>query len=866
MAAQAISLSLPTPPTHHHHHHHAKPPPPPLRQAHSPPPHLLLKAGSLDEALRGVDSFRDGRLLVSLLRQCAELLHGDEDTERISAARRVAPQLHSLAVRAGHARDPRVACALADLLVRLGRGASARRLLEEATAVEEEGEDGDEEEDSVLWNKRVAMLAEAEEWGDTISAFGEMRARGVAPDGYACARALHACGRAGAPREGQAVQAHAAKAGHVAAHPLVPGFLAGMYAESADVGAARRVLETEDAPPVAWNVVVACCARLGLVDDALDLAERMARSGRLELEPSLATWNAVLSGCARNGRDREAFGVVRIMLDQGLQPDSSSMSSLLKSVASLGLLAHGMEAHGFFLRNQLEPDVYTGTAFVDMYAKCGHLEYAQKVFDTLELRNITTWNSLVAGYANAGQFDHALDLVEEMKRNRLDPDVTTWNGLINGYSVNGKSSQAVLLLRQIKAIGLTPNVVSWTSLISGSCNNGDYEDSFYFFNEMQKDHVQPSVVTMSVLLRACAGLALLKKGKELHCFALRRAYDRDMVVGTALIDMYSKSGNLASAQRIFERIQENNLVSSNAMLTGLAAHGQGHEAIALFHDMCNSGLKPDSITFTALLTACRSMDLVTEGWEYFDTMESRYGVTPTVENYACMVDLLARCGYLDEAMDFINKSPFKSASSLWGALLTGCTLHGNLALAEAAARKLFKLEPYNSANYLQMVSLYEHEQMFDEAESLKYAMKARALDTRPGWSWIQIEQSIHVFEVEGKPHPDTAEIYEELIRLVFQIRKSGYVPDTSCIVYNVPEEEKEKLLLSHTEKLAITYGLIHSDASRVPIRVIKNTRMCNDCHELAKHISALCARQIILRDADRFHYFTDGKCSCNNCW
>ncbi|CAD6271027.1 unnamed protein product [Miscanthus lutarioriparius] len=862
MAAQAISLSLPTPPTHHH--HHAKPPPQPLHHAHSPPLHLLLKGGSLAEELRGVDSFRDGRLLVSLLRQCSELLHGDEDTERVSAARRVAPQLHSLAVRAGHARDPRVACALADLLVRLGRGASARRLLQEATAAAEE--EGDDDDDAVLWNKRVSMLAEAEEWGEAIAAFGEMRARGVAPDGYACARALHACGRAGAPRGGQAVHAHAAKAGHVAAHPLVPGFLAGMYAESADVGAARRVLETEDAPPVAWNVVVVCCARLGLVDDALDLAERMARSGRLDLEPSLATWNAVLSGCARHGRVLEAFGVVRSMLDQGLRPDSSSMSSLLKSVASLGLLAHGMEAHCFFLRHQLEPDVYTGTAFVDMYAKCGCLEYAQKVFDTLELRNITTWNSLVAGYANAGQFDHALDLVEEMKRNRLDPDVTTWNGLINGYSMNGLSSQAVLLLRQIKAIGLTPNVVSWTSLISGSCHNGDYEDSFYFFNEMQKDHVQPSVVTMSVLLRACAGLALLKKGKELHCFALRRAYDHDMVVGTALIDMYSKSGNLASAKRIFERIQENNLVSCNAMLTGLAAHGQSREAIALFHDMCDSGLKPDSITFTALLTACRSMDLITEGWGYFDSMESRYGVTPTVENYACMVDLLARCGYLDEAMDFINKSPFKSAASLWGALLTGCGVHGNLALAEAAARKLFKLEPYNSANYLQMVSLYEHEQMFDEAESLKYAMKARTLDTRPGWSWIQIEQSIHVFEVQGKPHPDTAEIYEELIRLVFQIRKAGYVPDTSCIVYNVPEEEKEKLLLSHTEKLAITYGLIHSDASRVPIRVIKNTRMCNDCHEVAKHISALCDRQIILRDADRFHHFTDGKCSCNDCW
>ncbi|CAL4895129.1 unnamed protein product [Urochloa decumbens] len=856
MAAQAISLSLPTPPTHHNHHHapphHAKPPPPSLQHSRAPPPHLL-KVSSLSESLRGVDSFRDGRLLVSLLRQCADLLHGNQDAECISVVRRLAPQLHSLAVRAGRARDPHVACALVDLLARLGRGSSSRRLLEEAA-------DG---KDAVLWNKHVAMLAEAEEWREAIAVFAEMQARGVSADGYACARALHACGRAGALREGKAVHAHAAKAGHVAAHPLVPGFLAGMYAENADVAAATRVLETTDAAAVAWNAVLACCARLGLVDDALELAERMVRSGP---EPSLATWNTVLSGCSRHGHDMEAFGVVRRMMKQGLLPDSSTMSSLLKSVANLGQLAHGMEAHGFFLRHRLEPDVYTGTAFVDMYAKCGRLDCAQKVFNALDLRNMTTWNSLVSGYANAGQFDNALKLVEEMKMNRLDPDITTWNGLITGYSMNGRSSQAALLLRQIKAIGLAPNVVSWTSLISGSCHNGEYEDSFYFFNEMQKDDVQPSVVTMSVLLRACAGLALLKKGKEMHCFVLRRAYDHDMVVRTALIDMYSKAGSLTSAKRIFESIQKNNLVSCNAMLTGLAVHGQGREAMALFHDMCNSGLKPDSITFTALLTACRSMELITEGWEYFDSMESRYGVTPTVENYACMVDLLSRCGYLDEAMDFINKSPFKSAASLWGALLTGCTVHGNLALAEAAARKLFKLEPYNSANYLQMVSLYEHEQMFDEAESLKYAMKARTLNTRPGWSWIQIEQSIHVFEVEGKPHPDTAEIYEELIRLVFQIRKAGYVPDTSCIAYNVPEEEKEKLLLSHTEKLAITYGLIHSDASRVPIRVIKNTRMCNDCHEVAKHISAICDRQIILRDADKFHHFTSGKCSCNDCW
>ncbi|KQK04628.2 hypothetical protein BRADI_2g14750v3 [Brachypodium distachyon] len=836
----AQAISLPAPPSFLHHH---------------------LETPLSNVAADSPSSFRDARLLLSLLRQCGDMICLDEEDtgSSLRAARRLAPQLHSLAVRAGHAtREPRVACALSDLLARLGRGPSSRRLLEEA----DESEGG---KDAVLWNKQVAMLAEAGEWDEAIGAFREMQARGVAADGYALARVLHACGRAAARREGKAVHAHALKAGLVDAHPLVPGFLAGMYAEGADVAAATAVLLRATPPPrsVAWDAVVACCVRLGLVDDAMELAGRMARDGP---EPTLATWNAVLSGCARHGRDREALAVLRRMLEQGLWPDATTVSSLLKSVANAGMVRHGMEVHCFFLRHGLVPDAYTGTALVDMYAKCGRLDCARRVFDTLEHRNLATWNSLVAGHAYAGQFEAALELVERMKRNRLDPNVTTWNGLITGYSLNGLSSQAMLLLRQIKAAGLTPNVVSWTSLISGSCHNGEYEDSFNFFKEMQKDGVQPSLVTMLVLLRACAGLALLKKGKELHCFALRRAYDCDMVVGTALIDMYSKAGSLTSAKRIFGRIQNKNLVCCNAMLTGLAVHGQSHEAITLFHDLWRSGLKPDSITFTALLTACRSMGLITEGWEYFDNMETKYGVVPTAENYACMVDLLARSGYLDEAMALIERSPVDPGASLWGALLTGCSIHGNLDLAEVAARNLFRLEPYNSANYLMIMSLYEHEQMYDEADSLKYAMKARGVNTRPGWSWIQIEQGIHVFEVDGSPHPETAEICEELMSLVRQIKMTGYVPDTSCVVYNVPEEEKEKLLLCHTEKLAITYGLIHSDASRMPVRVIKNTRMCSDCHEVAKHISALCGRQIILRDAVRFHHFVDGNCSCNDYW
>ncbi|XBI43463.1 hypothetical protein VPH35_108230 [Triticum aestivum] len=223
------------------------------------------------------------------------------------------------------------------------------------------------------------------------------------------------------------------------------------------------------------------------------------------------------------------------------------------------------------------------------------------------------------------------------------------------------------------------------------------------------------------------------------------------------------------------------------MLTGLAVHGQAHEAAALFHGMWRSGLKPDGITFTAVLTACRSMGLVTEAWEYFDNMEAKYGVAPTAEHHACMVDLLARRGYLDEAMAFIERSPADPGASSWGALLTGCAIYGNLDLAD----------------------LYEQYQMFDEAESLKYAMEARGVDARPGWSWTQVGWSVHVFEVDGgsPPYPETPEIYGEMSRLVSQIRMVGYVPDTGFVAYDVPEEEKERLLLCHTKNLGSSNSL-----------------------------------------------------------
>ncbi|XP_072968935.1 pentatricopeptide repeat-containing protein At4g01030, mitochondrial [Typha angustifolia] len=779
-------------------------------------------------------------ILVFVLRICSEVL-----------GLWLGLQIHGLLIKQGLDSETYIKCSMMDFYADCCSLDSADKLFEEIPNKE-----------AILWNKLVVLNVEKEEWVKALELFHKMQYLGVEADGVTIAKVLHACGKFEALKDGKAIHGYVIRSGF-SSNILVSNSLITMYSKNSAIKLARRVFESiENQSLVSWNSMISCCSLNGFLDDALELLNSMVSSA---MKPDLVTWNSLLSGYSRYGLNHDVFEIFRMIQREGLRPNSTSITSVLRTVTNSGLLKYGNEIHGFVVRHGFGCNLYVGTSLVDMYLKCYSITKAQRVFDTMKHRNVLTWNSLISGYAHEGLFNESLDLLKQMEMEGLQPDLTTWNGLISGYSMNGLSTQAMLLIRQIKMNSLKPNVVSWTALISGCCQNGEYEDSLYFFTEMQKERIQPNSVTVASLLRACAGLALLKKGRELHCFALRKGFDTDIFVATALVDMYSKSASLRNAYNVFMRIQNKNLASWNAMIAGFAAHGQGKEVMLLFDEMCQSGNRPDGITFTAVLSGCRHAGLVSEGWKYFDEMKNCYGVTPTLEHYTCMVDLLARGGYLDEAMDFIQSMPFEPDAGVWGALLGACRNHKNLEFAEAAAKHLFRLEPYNSANYLLIMTLYAYENRWEDAENIKVAMNARGVKSRAGWSWIQIDQTIHVFDVEGMPHPDTGEIYYELYQLVSEMRRLGYVPDTGCIVRNVGQEEKEKMLMSHTEKLAITYGLINTDKS-TPIRVIKNTRVCNDCHTMAKYLSRICSHEIFLRDGVRFHHFMDGKCSCNDYW
>jgi pentatricopeptide repeat protein len=759
--------------------------------------------------------------------------------------------IHAFLVKFGFSDETFLRCSLMELYANCNSVDSSYNLFYEATI-----------KDPVLWNRLIALYVEKKLDSQSLQLYNEMHYFGITGDPITLSKVLHACGKVEALREGEAIHAQTVKSG-LFDNSLVSNSLITMYSKNFSIDTARKVFELiEDKSVISWNSIISSCSQNGFLDEASELLDCMVKAG---LKPDLVTWNSILSGYSHNGHDHKVFKVLRSIVGNRFKVNSNTISSVLRSINNLRSLRYGKEIHGYVVRHGFTSNVYIGTSLVDMYMKCGSLNSSQRAFDSMEKRNVHTWNALISGYIQIAQFGKALELIRKMEDKGFKPNISTWNTLISGYAMQGLSKQAMILVRRIKSDGLKPNVISWTALISGFCQKGDYGEALYVLSEMIKEGIEPNSTTVTVLLGAYAALPSLTKGMELHCFAIRRVFDRHTYVGTALVDMYSKSGSLRNACSVFKRITNKNAISWNVIIMGFATHGCGQESIRLFEEMLKSGVLPNSVTFTALLSGCRHSGLIDEAWKYFHQMQTSYNISPTVEHYTCMIDLLAKKGYLDEALDLVRKMPMEPDMSVWGAILNGSKIHKNLELAETAASKLYQLEPHNPAIYFMMISMYANENQWDEVEDIKMTMSALGLKSRYGWCWIELNKKVHIFYVEGSAHPEMREIKHKLDWLLHEISKMGYVPDTSVVSQNLEFDEKVQLLMGHTEKLAITYGLVRSNSTG-PIRVVKSTRVCNDCHAWAKYLSRLCGRQIFIKDSVRFHHFVNGECSCTDFW
>lgn len=448
-------------------------------------------------------------------------------------------------------------------------------------------------------------------------------------------------------------------------------------------------------------------------------------------------WIALIGVCAKCGFHREALDILREMLAESVKPSNYILPSALKACGHLFKWRTGQEIHSFILRSSFECDVYVSCALIDMYAKCGFVGKARKVFDNMIEKDLVTLNAMVAGYVHAGLVKEALGLVENVQVMRLKPNVITWNTLIAGFSQAGDSLMVDELFHVMYVNQIEPDVVSWTSIISGLVKNFKNNEAFVTFQKMMNCGCSPNTNTISTLLAACANVANVAWGKEIHGFTLVVGLEQDIYVQSALIDMYAKCGCISQAASLFQMITRRNTPTWNSMIFGYANHGHCKEAIDLFNRMeSEEAEKLDHLTFTAVLTACSHSGMMELGKTLFESMQEKYNINPRLEHYACMVDLLGRAGKLVEAYELVKAMPIQPDLFVWGALLGACRQHCNMELAEVAAKHLSELEPQGAGTSL-LSNLYAGAGSWGNAARLKKLMKKKKVKSFPGCSWIE---------------------------------------------------------------------------------------------------------------------------------
>lgn len=448
-------------------------------------------------------------------------------------------------------------------------------------------------------------------------------------------------------------------------------------------------------------------------------------------------------------------------------------------------------------------------------------------------------------------------------KSMFESHIYVGSSLLDMYAKSGKIHEARGVFEGLP----DRDVVSCTAIISGYAQMGLDEEALELFRRLQREGMTCNYVTYASVLTALSGLAAVDHGKQVHNYVLRSELPFYVVLQNSLIDMYSKCGNLTYARRIFDNMSERTVISWNAMLVGYGKHGKGREVVELFELLIEQNeVKPDTVTFLAVLSGCSHGGLEDRGFEFFDDMVSgKDGVKPEIEHYGCVVDILGRSGKLEEAFEFIKQMPFEPTAAIWGALLGACRVHLNVDIGELVAERLIEMEPENSGNYVILSNLYASMGRWEDARNVRELMNEKAVIKEPGRSWIKLNQTLHTFHASDRTHPRKEEVFVKVKELLVEIKQAGYTPDLSCVLHDVDEEQKEKILLGHSEKLALAFGLIDTPPGK-PVQVMKNLRICVDCHNFAKFVSNVYGREVSLRDKNRFHHIIGGICSCGDYW
>ncbi|KAL3506419.1 hypothetical protein ACH5RR_031801 [Cinchona calisaya] len=578
--------------------------------------------------------------------------------------------------------------------------------------------------------------------------------------------------------------------------------------------------------------------------------------------PSLFMFNALIRGLTENSYFDKSVEFFKLMLRLNVRPNRLTIPFVLKSVLGLGDKWLGGMIHVGILKMGLEFDSFVRVSLVDMYVKVELFSSALKVFDESPERNklesVLLWNVVINGCCKNGILEKAIELFEAMPERNLG----SWNSLINGLMRNGEVDKAMELFDGM----VEKNVVSWTTMIHGLSLNGMHEKALEMFFEMVEEHgVRANDLTLVSVLCACAKIGALEAGIRVHNYLSNKKFRLNAAIGTALVDMYAKCGQIQSASQVFHVTKEKDIRTWSVMIWGWAIHGSVEQALQCFENMKCAGIEPDEVVLLAVLTACSHAGRIDQGLKFFNSLKLDYSIEPTMKHYAVVVDLFGRAGHLAEALRFIQSMALAPDFVIWGALFSACRAHKNVEMAKYVSEKILQLEPKHSGSYVFMSNIYAGAGIWEEVERLRTSMKDKGAVKDTGWSYMEVDGKLHTFVAGDQAHMHTQEIYSKLEEMTNRARELGYMPETELVLHNIEEEEKEDALGSHSEKLAMAFGLISTDLG-VVLRIVKNLRICGDCHSLMKYVSKLTQREIVVRDKKRFHHFKDGICSCQDYW
>uniref|UniRef100_I1PHA1 Uncharacterized protein n=1 Tax=Oryza glaberrima TaxID=4538 RepID=I1PHA1_ORYGL len=587
-----------------------------------------------------------------------------------------------------------------------------------------------------------------------LAMFADMVESGVAPNDFACNAALVACADLGALRAGEQVHSLAVRAGF-AGDAWIGSCLIEMYSRCGSLPAAKEVFDRMDSPDVVG-------------------------------------YTSLISAFCRNGEFELAAEALIQMMKQGLKPNEHTMTTILTACPRvLGQQIHGYLIKKIGLRSQ---SVYSSTALIDFYSRNGEFKLAKAVFDSLHCKNVVSWCSMMQLYIRDGRLEEALQVFGDMISEGVDPnefalsivlgacgsiglgrqlhcsaikhdlitDIRVSNALLSMYGRTGLVEELEAMLNKIE----NPDLVSWTTAISANFQNGFGEKAIALLCQMHSEGFTPNDYAFSSVLSSCADVASLDQGMQFHCLALKLGCDSEICTRNALINMYSKCGQMGSARLAFDVMHTHDVTSWNSLIHGYAQHGDANKALEVFSKMRSNGVKPDDSTFLGVLMGCNHSGMVEEGELFFRLMIDQYSFTPAPSHYACMIDMLGRNGRFDEALRMINDMPFEPDALIWKTLLASCKLHRNLDIGKLAADRLMELSDRDSASYVLMSNIYAMHGEWEDARKVRRRMDETGVKKDAGCSWIEINNEVHTFASRDMSHPNSDSIYQMLGELV----------------------------------------------------------------------------------------------------